>query len=124
MSALPNPPSARDVRVAEESGLNVRRYEIELDPERALRDVETAYANFYRERMRPPDALVLGVETYWSLCRASEGTPSTWLSQMPQLTGWREAELFVDDEIRWRARPLALPKHAHHWRCGLETTDE
>lgn len=120
--ALPNAPTGAQRQDALDQGLVVRRYQIELDPERAMRDVNAAISEFLRERMRDPDALIVGVETYWSLCRAATSWTQNFHGVL-RLNEWRGTRLLVDDEIRWRVRAVTTPDHAHHWRCALEEVE-
>ncbi len=100
-----------------ESDLEVCGYTIELDPDRAMENIHAALGIWMRERRVEPGAIVLGVETYWSLAYHESG------GRFPLVepTSWHGAPILIDDEIRWRVKLVASLDRAEHWRCAVET---
>ena len=116
ISTLPNPPSPEDLDELDAGGLRICDYLIELDPTRALYNIEGTFAAWWNERKSDPGALVLGVETYWSLAHHESG------GRFPLVhpTSCRGVPILIDDEIRWRVKLVASLERAEHWRCAVD----
>jgi hypothetical protein len=86
-----------------------------LDPARALDDIDSAVADWVRERDSTPGALLLGVETYWSLC-AAEAAHYRGSALPLQLRDWCGISLLVDDSARWSVKLLPATDRPRDWR--------
>ena len=116
LSTLKSVPALADLDVLDQDELEVCDYIIELDPERAMDDISSAFAVWMRERRIEPGALILGVETYWSLSYRESGGRFPLL----QPTSWRGTPILIDDQVRWRVRLVSSLDRAEHWRCAVE----
>ena len=102
----------------------VGHIEFILDPDKAIDDVQSAINDHYRERYYGPGALVLGVRTYWSLCRAMDRglDPGSWPPR--KITEYSGAPIVVDDTKAWRVEALPALNRAEHWRPFVEDSGE